>query len=145
MIIIYLLKETRECKDLDQCVPDIPNYRAVEMFVQANLQTRIEATFSMEEIEFIPFGELYFQEMQLLPLDKDFDNELLPNVISWKSDEFNQTRIAQNLIVNVTYQPKIKVFALMNNMNNMKRQSGSTNITDELYTYYGEVRKSGLK
>ena len=114
------------------------------MFVQANLQTRIEATFTMEEIEFLPFGELYFQELQLLPLDKDFESELLPNVISWRSDEFDQTRIAQNLIVNVTYQPKIKVFALMNNMNNMKRQTGSTNITDELYTFYGEVRKSGF-
>ena len=108
------------------------------MTTQSNLPTRVEAIFTMKEIDFIPYGQLYFQEMQLLPIDTDFETKIIPNIVKWNNKDFNKTRIVQNLVVNMTYQPIIKVFTSLGSMNNKNRQS-SNDVTDLLQTFYGEV------
>ena len=108
------------------------------MTTQSNLPTRVEAIFTMKEIDFIPYGQLYFQEMQLLPIETDFETKIIPNIVKWNNKDFNKTRIVQNLVVNMTYQPIIKVFTSLGSMNNKNRQS-SNDVTDLLQTFYGEV------
>ena len=123
---------------MEQCELEIPEYRAIEMTTQSNLPTRVEAIFTMKEIDFIPYGQLYFQEMQLLPIETDFEIKIIPNIVKWNNKDFNKTRIVQNLIVNMTYQPIIKVYRSLGSMNNQNRQS-SNDVTDLLQTFYGEV------
>ena len=123
---------------MEQCELEIPEYRAIEMTTQSNLPTRVEAIFTMKEIDFIPYGQLYFQEMQLLPIETDFEIKIIPNIVKWNNKDFNKTRIVQNLVVNMTYQPIIKVFTSLGSMNNKNRQS-SNDVTDLLQTFYGEV------
>ena len=108
------------------------------MTTQSNLPTRVEAIFTMKEIDFIPYGQLYFQEMQLLPIETDFETKIIPNIVKWNNNDFNKTRIVQNLVVNMTYQPIIKVYRSLGSMNNQNRQS-SNDVTDLLQTFYGEV------
>ena len=123
---------------MEQCELEIPEFRAIEMTTQSNLPTRVEAIFTMKEIDFIPYGQLYFQEMQLLPIETDFETKIIPNIVKWNNKDFNKTRIVQNLVVNMTYQPIIKVFTSLGSMNNKNRQS-SNDVTDLLQTFYGEV------
>ena len=130
--------ETRECENLEQCELEIPKFKAIEMSAQSTFPTRVEAIFTMDEIDFIPYGQLYFQEMELKPIDTDFDTDINPNIVKWKSNEFNKTRIIQNLVVNMTYQPIIKVYTSLGLMNNQNRQ-GSKDVTDLLKAFYGEV------
>ena len=130
--------ETRECENLEQCELEIPKFKAIEMSAQSTFPTRVEAIFTMKEIDFIPYGQLYFQEMELKPIDTDFDTDINPNIVKWKSNEFNKTRIIQNLVVNMTYQPIIKVYTSLGLMNNQNRQ-GSKDVTDLLKVFYGEV------
>ena len=108
------------------------------MSAQSTFPTRVEAIFTMEEIDFIPYGQLYFQEIELKPIDTDFDTDIIPNIVKWNSNEFNKTRIIQNLVVNMTYQPIIKVYTSLGQMNNQNRQ-GSKDVTDLLKAFYGEV------
>ena len=110
----FIFKETRQCFDVPMCPPKCPDIYVVEMRTQSNNPLSLEVVYNMDKVEFIPFGELEYQEIKLELLDQNMENDM-PNKITWKKNEFNKDGLStnntvHNLLKEATYKTTVKVY-----------------------------------
>ena len=110
----FTFKETRSCFDAPMCPPKCPDIYVVEMRTQSNNPLSLEVVYNMDKVEFIPFGELEYQEIKLELPNQHIENDI-PNKITWKKNEFKKDGLStnntvHNLLKEATYKTTVKVY-----------------------------------
>ena len=125
------------------CQPEKPNYILTEIAVQSNDLLRLQATFVMEKVKYVPFGNLRFQELELKLISREFETvDEYTNKLLWKVKDFNDigkssNATMYNLIKGAKYEPIIRYDAVLE-MQNEKYETA--NISKIVYENYGEVK-----
>ena len=79
------------------CQPEKPNYILTEIAVQSNDLLRLQATFVMEKVKYVPFGNLRFQELELKLISREFETvDEYTNKLQWKVKDFNDIGKSSN-------------------------------------------------
>ena len=125
------------------CQPEKPNYILTEIAVQPNDLLRLQATFVMDKVKYVPFGNLRFQELELKLISREFERaDENTNKLLWKVKDFNDigkssNATIYNLIKGAKYKPIIRYDAVLE-MQNEKYETA--NISKIVYENYGEVK-----
>ena len=79
------------------CKPEKPNYILTEIAVQSNDLLRLQATFVMDKVKYVPFGNLRFQELELKLISREFETvDEYTNKLLWKVKDFNDIGKSSN-------------------------------------------------
>ena len=129
------------------CPPEKPNFILTKIAVQPNDLLRLQATFVMDKVKYVPFGNLRFQELELKLISKEFERAYEhTNKLQWKVKDFNDfgkssNDTIYNLIKGAKYKPIIRYDTVLE-MQNEKYETA--NISKIVYENYGEVKKIAI-
>ena len=129
------------------CPPEKPNFILTKIAVQPNDLLRLQATFVMDKVKYVPFGNLRFQELELKLISKEFEKAYEhTNKLQWKVKDFNDIGKSSNdtiynLIKGAKYKPIIRYDTVLE-MQNEKYETA--NISKIVYENYGEVKKIAI-